>query len=195
MNPSKSVIGHKQYVKKKLQAFIAGTGQHSSFRCCYLIPKIKRKSKTEGNTPFIAGTCSVDEIQAFVASRRPSGRGWSTQRRRERPASPAGAPVLQRVREREGARQRGTRLQLGGPWTNGREHGARLQAAAGGAGRGTRARWPANGGAQLGALAAAGGHDAPPAVRLGVMGGLGNRAVAGRRTILIFFQGMLVGPG
>jgi hypothetical protein len=103
MNPSKSVIGHKQYVKKKLQAFIAGTGQHSSFRCCYLIPKIKRKSKTEGNTPFIAGTCSVDEIQAFVASRRPSGRGWSTQRRRERPASPAGAPVLQRVRERASA--------------------------------------------------------------------------------------------
>jgi hypothetical protein len=70
--------------------------------------------------------------------------------------------------------------------------GARGAAAAGGAGRGTRARWPADGGAQLGALAAAGGRGAPPAVRLSVVGGLGNSASRSARRASTRRQSALV---
>jgi hypothetical protein len=59
---------------------------------------------------------------------------------------------------------------------------------------GTRARRLTDGGAQLGALATAGGHGAPPAMRLGVVGRLGDRAVVEHHMILIYFQAMLVRP-
>jgi hypothetical protein len=190
MNPSKSVIGHKQYVKKKkLQAFVAGTGQRLPFHCCYLIPKTKRKSKQRATLLLLLapGSNGMDEIlkPSLLAAARRGAEGAHSTGGSGRPAQPArqycGARGSVPARDTAAA----------GRTADGRP-GARGAAAAGGAGRGTRARWPADGGAQLGALAAAGGRGAPPAVRLGVVGGLGNSASRSARRASTRRQSALV---